>query len=882
MYKYKFSFVMPVYNVADYLPETVESVIHQTLNFEDNVEIIFVNDGSPDDVESICLAYKEKYPNNIKYVKQANAGLSAARNTGLKEVEGKYVSFLDSDDKISRNTLKEVYDFFEEHYDEIDFVTMNVEFFEGKTGGHPLNYAVQGDRVVDVVEGWQDLHIQIASCFLKQEVFTERGYGFNPVIRRFAEDMELLGRLILDTMKYGTVSRPTYYYRKRKTGGSIVDSSLSAPDWYEQTPELVYKRVFDYSDDKLGYVPKYIQYMVMYDLQWRLRQKKKPDFDAAFLDAYKRKLAALLKRIDNDVIFAQRYLEYGLKLFALQLKYEAKKLDTLFDVEDGWLTADGEKVIDLSAEFFQAYVTVINRTGNKLVVEGLTDKLYTQKVVQVPTIDGVEVKQLPATLTRSIRFQGETVYSQVPFKFEVELNNPVIVRIERRVNDKHVADLPLVTRKQTRLNYMSNFSYRLFGEWVLRRKFKYLRIEPYRQLKRPVYELLYELSLLKHKKIKSIIIRWAYFVVQPFLKRKDIWIVSDRVNAAGDNGEAFFRYVTSIKQPRNRKLLFAVSKNTADYTNLKQYGRVIDRYSLRYYLMFIFANKVISSHADDFVINPYGSLEHTISDLFRFDFVFLQHGIIHGDLSGWINKMNKNIKVLVTTTKQEYDSILDGNYGYDKSVVKLTGLPRYDLLDSQPKGKLILAPTWRHNLIGDADRRGIREYNDTFKDSEYYEFYQRLIKDKRINDALVKYNMTGEFYLHPSLEPQIADFEGAEHFKIKEFPYDYRTAFNEGNILVSDFSSVVFDFAYLKKPVIYTQFDADTYFDKHMHDKGYYDHREHGFGPIAYNYEDAVEEIVAAIKHPVLEAKYLQRVNAFYDKFDKHNAERVYKEIQKL
>lgn len=64
-YKYKISVVIPVYNVEAYLAETIDSVLNQTMDFERNIQIILVNDGSPDNSEEICLKYRDMYPNNI-------------------------------------------------------------------------------------------------------------------------------------------------------------------------------------------------------------------------------------------------------------------------------------------------------------------------------------------------------------------------------------------------------------------------------------------------------------------------------------------------------------------------------------------------------------------------------------------------------------------------------------------------------------------------------------------------------------------------------------------------------------------------------------------------------------------------------------------------
>ena len=105
MKKFKISTIIPIYNVEKYLEETILSIIKQSIGFE-NIQMILVNDGSPDNSEEICLKYKEKYPENIIYIKKENGGVSSARNMGLEYATGEYVHFMDSDDIISKNAYK--------------------------------------------------------------------------------------------------------------------------------------------------------------------------------------------------------------------------------------------------------------------------------------------------------------------------------------------------------------------------------------------------------------------------------------------------------------------------------------------------------------------------------------------------------------------------------------------------------------------------------------------------------------------------------------------------------------------------------------------------------------------------------------------------------
>lgn len=175
-YKYKFSFVMPVYNVEAYLAETVESILAQTMDFEENCEIIFVNDSSPDNSEEICLRYKEQFPDNVTYIVQKNQGPGAARNRGIEVAQGKYISLLDSDDKISPNTLDEVYEFFEKHYNEVDVVAIKQKFFEAREGDHPLNYKFTADKIIDLNKHYDHVQMSMVSSFFKVEVLQKKQF----------------------------------------------------------------------------------------------------------------------------------------------------------------------------------------------------------------------------------------------------------------------------------------------------------------------------------------------------------------------------------------------------------------------------------------------------------------------------------------------------------------------------------------------------------------------------------------------------------------------------------------------------------------------------------------------------------------------------------
>lgn len=124
MPEYKATVLVPVYNVEKFLRGCLQSLTEQTIGFE-NIEVVLVNDGSTDNSEAICREFADKYDNVFLYSKE-NEGLSKTRNYGLARSHGKYIFFLDSDDKLRADTVKSVTDFFDTVYDEVDLVTYRI------------------------------------------------------------------------------------------------------------------------------------------------------------------------------------------------------------------------------------------------------------------------------------------------------------------------------------------------------------------------------------------------------------------------------------------------------------------------------------------------------------------------------------------------------------------------------------------------------------------------------------------------------------------------------------------------------------------------------------------------------------------------------------
>ena len=118
------SVIIPVYKVEKYLNKCVDSVLNQTYK---NLEIILVDDGSPDKCPEICDEYAKK-DDRIKIIHKQNGGLSDARNVGIEKSTGEYITFIDSDDYVDSNYIEQLYKLFDILYRVIHFVLMILAF----------------------------------------------------------------------------------------------------------------------------------------------------------------------------------------------------------------------------------------------------------------------------------------------------------------------------------------------------------------------------------------------------------------------------------------------------------------------------------------------------------------------------------------------------------------------------------------------------------------------------------------------------------------------------------------------------------------------------------------------------------------------------------
>ena len=367
--------------------------------------------------------------------------------------------------------------------------------------------------------------------------------------------------------------------------------------------------------------------------------------------------------------------------------------------------------------------------------------------------------------------------------------------------------------------------------------------------------------------------------------KKKIWLISDRVNVAGDNGEAMFRFLAANPDPEIDPY-FIIDAGCPDFIRMQQYGRVVPMGSKEHMLLHLTADFIVSSAADEFVINPWYEdkvCAELVRDLLvRPRFIFLQHGVIKDDMSAWLNRYNKNISGFICAAPREARSILEYKYGYQPEEVWLTGLPRHDLLYNNEKNQITIMPTWRQYLAAKSGTDN--DLIPDFTESNYFRFYNGLINDDRLLSAADELGYRICFMPHPGIKRKgLSFFKQDPRVDFLDFDIAYSKVYAESRLVMTDYSSSVMDFALLHKPVVYCHFDKEEFFAKHLYKEGYFDYEQDGFGEVTYTMEALIEVLISYMKDGCkVREPYGKRMDEFFGFHDQNNCKRVYERIRAL
>lgn len=352
-----------------------------------------------------------------------------------------------------------------------------------------------------------------------------------------------------------------------------------------------------------------------------------------------------------------------------------------------------------------------------------------------------------------------------------------------------------------------------------------------------------------------------------FLNRKKIWFFIDRPLGI-DNSYHLFQYITSTDNTVTPIYLLE-NLNDAEYKNLLKNKNTVYNLSLKHFWYFIHAEKIILSYdTKPFffykqwllfkkILKPYTKL------------IFLQHGVTKWHILPYSKKYT-HFDMFCCVCEREKNIIQE--IGYDQEI-HITWFPRFDaLIDTSPKNQILFLPTWNKSLEKTSE--------SSFGESEYFHGIQKVLSSKRLHTLLEEHGFIFTFAPHYMMKEYLHLFHShSPHIQIvdtNQKKYDIQKMMKESKILITDYSSIMFDFAYMQKPSIYYRF-SDHHYDE------LFDVEQEGFWKIIDDKDMFLQELTHILKNKcVIDEVYWNRIQDFFYKIDWENSKRVYTDLLHL
>ncbi|MDO0919493.1 MULTISPECIES: CDP-glycerol glycerophosphotransferase family protein [unclassified Enterococcus] len=356
--------------------------------------------------------------------------------------------------------------------------------------------------------------------------------------------------------------------------------------------------------------------------------------------------------------------------------------------------------------------------------------------------------------------------------------------------------------------------------------------------------------------------------VSRLFNKNPTWLVGENFGISHqDNGYLFFS--SSLKSSVPEKTYF-VTRQLSEFSNQ---DNLLVYDSFKHLYKYHLSSKLIVSHG----------VRDAIPSLYHYDrnndksIYHLQHGIIamkkvYFNPNSYRGKMRK----MVVSSQKEAD-ILIKNMDFRPVNIMVTGLTRYDYLVNSSyldKNKeIFVMPTWRDWLVKD---------EDNFKHSDFFKYYYKLLNDKDLSDFLIGHNIVLKFLPHIEMLRRYGDYFKSELPNIDivdSHTESIQDLIKSSSLLVTDYSSVAFDFAYLNKPIIFFQFDVEEY----MNQRGaFINFNKDLFGDRCKDYEELKASLIKTVENNYSNNPfYRERANQFFDFHDDENFLRTYQGIKR-
>ena len=815
----EFTVVSAVYNVEKYLDDYFKSLIQQSLDFKKHIKLIMVDDGSTDSSADIIKKWQKKYPDNILYVYKENGGQASARNLGIEYIRTPWCTFMDPDDLLD------------------------------------VDYFYEVDKLIS-----SQSHLKMVSCnlifyFEDKNIYKDthpQNYRFKEKLKIFDAD---------DEFQFIQLSAGTTFVKKEVIAQYQLRFDVRVkPSFEDATFMLNYALALHQNvGSKVAFLrdAKYF---------YRKRSDGTSTLDTAWTkpsgyDEVLRYGCLQTFKAYNEILgYVPRFVQISV------IYYHIWQIHRIVN--------DSNALNFLSNEQKNRYIDLLKQIFSYIDEEvidsfGLASAWFYHKAGMLNLY-----KNIAPSSERQICYveKYDARNSEALFYYFAPANSIASFKI----NEKEIIPSERKILSHTFLDQIFVYEYRYWipldsdGLFSLEIDGKPVKIG----------------FGGKHHKggVHVRDIKQAFKVPPKYPNTGDIWIVMDRDVQADDNAEHFYRYVK--ENHPEVECYFALRKHSHDWLRLEQEGfDLLDFGSYRFERILKNCSKIISSHADDYIVDYFKD-----QGLRNKDFIFLPHGVFQNDLFDWMNSKIQMMSLFITTTNEEHQSIAGdfNHYKYGNKVVKQLGFPRHDaLLKNNNFGTktILVMPTWRKYLVGSLDTKtGLWQENANFMESIYAQSWKSFLSSSELQKLVETYSYKIIFAPHKNIEAYLPQFDLPDYVQVWKAGQSgsIQELFQHADFMITDYSSVAFEMAYLNKLVLYYHFDYTEFFDNQWN-RGYFDYEKHGFGPVSVSQQDLLKQIELVLKNDSQPfTPYKERIEHTFSNRDQNNCQRVFDAIQAL
>lgn len=356
---------------------------------------------------------------------------------------------------------------------------------------------------------------------------------------------------------------------------------------------------------------------------------------------------------------------------------------------------------------------------------------------------------------------------------------------------------------------------------------------------------------------------------------KQCWLITERPTDARDNGYVLFKWLCQNHPDKN--VIYAIRKDAADYANVKDLGKVIEYGSYQHWYYYFAASVCCDTSWGICCPNSmtYLIMRNILPPHSKR--VFLQHGITKDYMpQGRKHKLNADLFVCGAYPEWDY---INSNFGYTNNEVRYLGFARFDRLcdvsHAMKVKQILYMPTWRANLHDDSH----------FEQSLYFQKIKEVLTSPELHYILEQNQLDLVYFVHPSIRQTKYHFEPFATSCIKVLnneDFDLQKLICSSSVIITDFSSIYFDFAYQGKPVIYYHFDYQDYRKNH-YSEGYFSYERDGFGPVVHDLQSLLQNLSSIVTSGFkMPNEFLLRAERFFPMRDCNNCLRHYEAICEL